>query len=246
MKSQKMHRLLKELVIGSLSNMKTLIKKLITVLNTIFYLVFEKNILAKKTQFYLAQLNIGKNNSAVFTTSEINKSSITISGEMNLIEVNNALVSHTTINISGTNNKISIDPDVKLRGSTIRIRGNNCIIKIGKGTSFGGIRMVNAGVNNAITIGQNCLFADYIELWASDTHTISNDQNEQINQEKPITIGDRVWVGSHAIILKGVTINNDSVIGMGTLVTKDVPPFTISAGSPNRTIKEGISWKLEY
>jgi acetyltransferase-like isoleucine patch superfamily enzyme len=225
---------------------KTLIKKLVTLLNTIFYLVFGENISAKKTQFYLARLNILKNNSAVFTRSEISKSRINISGEMNLIEVTNALLSNTTINISGTNNKVIIAPEVKLRGSTVHIRGNNCILKIGKGTSFGGIRIVNAGENNAISIGQNCLFADYIELWASDTHTITNDNNEKINPEKPITIGDRVWVGSHAIILKGVTINNDSVIGMGTLVTKDVPPFTISAGSPNRTIKEGISWKLEY
>ena len=232
------------LVTGSTANMKTLIKKLVILLNTIFYLVFEKNISAKKTQFFLALFNIEKRNSAIFTMSEINKSRIILSGEMNIIEVNNALVSNTTINISGTNNKMIIEPEVKLRGSTIHIRGNNCIIKIGKGTSFGGIRMVNTGENNTINIGQNCLFADYIELWSSDTHTIQNNNNEKINPERPVTIGDRVWVGSHAIILKGVTINNDSIIGMGTLVTKDVPPFTISAGSPNRTIKEGINWKL--
>jgi len=95
-------------------------------------------------------------------------------------------------------------------------------------------------------IGQDCLFADFIELWASDTHSIFNTDNEKINPEMSVTIGDRVWVGSHVIILKGVSINNDSVIGMGTLVTKNVPSNTINVGSPNRTIKEGISWKLDY
>lgn len=226
--------------------MKTFFKNLIILVNTTFYLVFERRILSKKSQFYLVLFRSDRNNTTNLIHSKINRTKIHLTGENNRIEAEKALISDTTITIKGTNNKLILGSGVKLRGATINIRGNNCNIKIGQGTTFGGIRMVNVGENNSIMIGQDCLFADFIELWASDTHSIFNTDNEKINPEMSVTIGDRVWVGSHVIILKGVSIYNDSVIGMGTLVTKNVPSNTINVGSPNRTIKEGISWKLDY
>ncbi len=55
-------------------------------------------------------------------------------------------------------------------------------------------------------------------------------------QNKPITIEDGVWVGAAAVILPGVTIGRRSIIGAGSVVTRDVPPFTIVAGNPARAI----------
>jgi acetyltransferase-like isoleucine patch superfamily enzyme len=60
-----------------------------------------------------------------------------------------------------------------------------------------------------------------------------------------VNIGNRVWVGSHVKILKGVRIADDCVIGMGTIVTNDVPANSLSVGSPNKTIRANISWTLE-
>ena len=54
---------------------------------------------------------------------------------------------------------------------------------------------------------------------------------------KPIHIGKRVWVGSGSIILPGVTIGDNSIIGAGSIVTKDVPPNVIVAGNPAKFIK---------
>ena len=100
------------------------------------------------------------------------------------------------------------------------------------------------GEHNAIKIGEDCLFADQIELWASDSHTIYNKEDEIINKEKPVIIGNKVWVGSRVIILKGITIADGSIIGMGSLVVNDVPATCVSVGSPNRVIKENIRWVL--
>ena len=57
-------------------------------------------------------------------------------------------------------------------------------------------------------------------------------------QAKPLTIGDDVWIGFGAIILGGVSIGRGAIIGAGTMVTKDVPPFTIVVGNPMRIVRK--------
>lgn len=226
--------------------MKTMFKNIISFINTTFYVLFNGNILLKKTNLYLVKFYTGKDNRITFYRSKINKTKVYISGKNNSITVNNALISQTMITINGANNILIIEPEVEIINSTINIRGNNCTIKIGKGTSFGGIRIVNVGESNVIDIGQNCLFSDFIELWASDTHSIYNSLGDFINPERPVKIENNVWVGSHVKILKGVTIGEGAVIGMNTMVTKNVAPKTLNAGNPMRCLKEGINWSSNY
>lgn len=59
----------------------------------------------------------------------------------------------------------------------------------------------------------------------------------------PIQIGNHVWIGARAIILKGVTIGDGVVVAAGAVVTKDVPPNTLVGGVPAKIIKENISWE---
>jgi Acetyltransferase (isoleucine patch superfamily) len=55
---------------------------------------------------------------------------------------------------------------------------------------------------------------------------------------KPIKIGNNVWVGDHALVCKGVTIGENSIVGAGAVVTRDIPPNIIAAGNPARVVKE--------
>lgn len=55
---------------------------------------------------------------------------------------------------------------------------------------------------------------------------------------KPIVIGDNVWIGEYASVLKGVTIGTGAIVASHAVVTKDVPPYTIVAGNPARVVKE--------
>jgi acetyltransferase-like isoleucine patch superfamily enzyme len=55
---------------------------------------------------------------------------------------------------------------------------------------------------------------------------------------KPVTIGDKVWIGFNAAILPGVTVGEGAVVGACSVVTKDVPPYTIVAGNPARVVRE--------
>ena len=70
------------------------------------------------------------------------------------------------------------------------------------------------------------------------SHDISDDRMKLVL--KPISIGDNVWVSSHAIILPGITIGEGAVVAAGAVVTKDVEPFTVVGGNPAKFIKRRI------
>lgn len=57
-------------------------------------------------------------------------------------------------------------------------------------------------------------------------------------ETKPVTIGRNCWIGARVIILPGVTIGNFSIIGAGSVVTKDIPEYSIAVGNPAHVIKK--------
>lgn len=91
---------------------------------------------------------------------------------------------------------------------------------------------------NNIKIGNRVFISEGVTIIDSDVHSISNR-----NVSAPITIGDNVWIGINATILKGVTIGDGAVIGAGAVVTKDVPAKALVVGVPAKVIKENVEWK---
>lgn len=113
----------------------------------------------------------------------------------------------------------------------------------------GGILEVNGGYLNSfsrihcseyIHLGEGVIIGENVVIRDCDMHCI-NGKREEIS--KPIYIGDHVWIGQDSIILKGVKIGNGSVIGAGSIVTKDVPANTIVCGVPAKVVKENIRWE---
>jgi maltose acetyltransferase len=85
-----------------------------------------------------------------------------------------------------------------------------------------------------------------IEIRNTDSHKIyDKDTNKRINEGKSVNIGNHVWLGMRAVILKGVNIGNNSIVAGGSIVTKDVKANTIVSGSPARQIKENVYWTRE-
>lgn len=226
--------------------MKGILIKIYSFFNTLFLRLVCGKTCDLSGLFFRVKISKAINNSIRIRQSATLKSVLSIQGNNNLILANNAYISNSIITISGSNNKLIVGDSVKLRDATITIRGEGCVVEIGNRTTFGGIRIINVGVNTTITIGEDCLFADQIEVWSSDTHTIYDEHGDWINHEKPVIIGNGVWVGSRVIILKGVTIGNSSIIGMGSLVTKSVPEGVVCAGNPLKVIKEKVTWDLNY
>lgn len=87
-----------------------------------------------------------------------------------------------------------------------------------------------------ITIGDNVYIAPKVNLITLN-HLV-NPYERSTTVAKPIKIGNRVWIGIAATVLSGVTIGENSIIGAGAVVTKDVPPNVFVAGNPARVISK--------
>ncbi len=111
----------------------------------------------------------------------------------------------------------------------------NAIIKIGNDVK------INQGVTIAsfakIEIGDNILIGDHTTIFDTDWHGIDGKPAKTA----PVIIGNHVWIGINVIILRGVTIGDNSIVAAGSVVTKDVDKNTIIAGNPPKKVGSTIT-----
>ncbi len=139
------------------------------------------------------------------------------------------------------------------RGGTLIVQdqmdvytGCRVIVDDGATLEFGGgTAGVNMGTRIAcfseIRLGRNVAVAEDVLMRDSDNHSVSGGRGLV---SAPIIIGDDVWIGSRAIILKGVTIGAGAVVAAGAVVTKDVPARTLVAGVPATVKRTEVGWEL--
>lgn len=88
-----------------------------------------------------------------------------------------------------------------------------------------------------VTIGARTMFGPNVQVYTA-THPLNHiERSSGLEYAKAIVIGEDVWVGGSAVICPGVTIGDRSVIGAGSVVTKDIPSDVFAAGNPCKTIK---------
>lgn len=88
-----------------------------------------------------------------------------------------------------------------------------------------------------VSIGNNVLIGPLAGIYAAYHPLDAGTRTAGLEAAKAITICDSVWIGGHASILPGVTIGEGSVIGAGSVVTRDIPPGVVAAGNPCRIIR---------
>lgn len=87
-------------------------------------------------------------------------------------------------------------------------------------------------------VGHNCSFYTAVHPLDAESRVYAlPTDTEKWERALPITIGKRCWIGGNAVVLPGVTIGDDVVIGAGSVVTKDIPSGMVAAGNPCRVLK---------
>jgi tetrahydrodipicolinate N-acetyltransferase len=124
------------------------------------------------------------------------------------------------------------------RGVRIVVDGGT--LSIGHGTNVNGSARLL--VRSGLTLGEHCTLSWDCQLLDNDFHTMTIDGTERPSTA-PITIGNRVWIGTAAVILKGVTIGDGAVVAAGAIVSRDVPAHAIVAGTPAKVIGSCDSWE---
>lgn len=125
-----------------------------------------------------------------------------------------------------TGNPIGLSHPCMLTASS-----NNSIIRIGDNCSFSGVSIwcfESIIIGNKVRVGANCLIMD------GDAH--QDDPRSGYN--RPIVIEDNVWLGGNVVVKKGVTIGRNSVIGMNSVVTKDIPANCVAIGNPCVVVRQ--------
>ncbi len=113
---------------------------------------------------------------------------------------------------------------VAIAGGRLEI-GDNVFVNFGSSIVAG----------TGVTVGNDCLIGAHVMVMDCDFHRVEDKSWD--TSGKPIVLEERVWLGNRSIVLKGVRIGHDSVVGAGSVVTKDVPPRTVVAGSPARVVR---------
>lgn len=114
-------------------------------------------------------------------------------------------------------------------------------VSIGAGTRLSGRVRIEAWAR--VTIGCCCMFNDDVLVLTAQHDIDSLDFGSDI---RPVVIGNYVWLPQRIVVLPGVQIGDAAVVGTGSVVTRDVPPYAVVAGNPARVIRERAQVPFRY
>lgn len=96
-----------------------------------------------------------------------------------------------------------------------------------------------------VVIGDRCMFGTNVSILSAGHETSVLSRRKLVEFGHPVFIGDDCWIGSNVVILPGVTIGEGCTIGAASVVTKDIPPFSVAVGNPARVTKTVLSAEEE-
>lgn len=183
----------------------------------------------KKRVFFISGLKVsfkGKNATVIIHEPYIKfKKCKFILGENSTIEIQGSM--HAS-------NRLFVDMNTK---------NSKCLIGKNFSSSKNCSFLIYVEPNLKIVIGDECMFGEDVTLRTSDAHRIYNNKNEIINKGKDILIKNHCWLATGVTILKGVTIEENSVVAARSVVTKNLEfKNSIYAGIPCVLKKQGINW----
>ena len=195
---------------------------------------------------------------------------LNISGENNTVIIKKISPWNTgkiTISIAGNNCKFIFEENIYVSQFLNIVIGQihpnfgkieNVYFKIGQNTTFENANITLFNSNSYFDIGENCMFSFGINIFHTDAHPIYSIKSKQIiNKVKILKIADHCWIGAGVTILKNVELGHDSIVGWGSVVSKNyakdatpdvcrdesgIPCNCIIAGNPAHIVAHGVTW----
>ncbi|KAF3032254.1 hypothetical protein E8E12_003447 [Didymella heteroderae] len=97
-----------------------------------------------------------------------------------------------------------------------------------------------------VTIGDRCMFGPNVSIFAATHESEVQSRRDNVEYGRPVVVGDDCWIGGNVVILPGVTIGRGCTIGAMSVVTKDIPEFSVAMGQPAKVVKKVSPVPLEY
>jgi acetyltransferase-like isoleucine patch superfamily enzyme len=137
--------------------------------------------------------------------------------------------------------RLVIGDRVCLRGCRLLVRGGR--LSIGEGTVVNPLARIET--HESIEIGRYCQIAHEVTILDTNSHSLDPEERRralrgeapELPKTAPVVLGDDVWIGLRAIVLKGVTIGDGAIVAAGSVLTGDVPPGAVYAGNPARRVR---------
>ena len=166
----------------------------------------------------------------IFLRRFVYKILLSNTGEKLIINNNVEMTGFENINL-GNNNQISSYCTLNAHDGGLILFGNN--IGINRNTHIG------AANGGKIIVGNNAMIAQNVVIRASGHgfKSLKLTMDSQDYEKGTITIGDDCWIGANSVVLKNVKIGNKSIVAAGSVVTKDIPDFSVYGGVPATLIK---------
>lgn len=188
----------------------------------------------------------GSNNTINYSGSYLKKIKIEIIGHNNEIEIKNlSRLINCSIIIRGSGHKLIIDEKNYITNTDFSFVQDEGTIKLGKRNHIGGIKMLS-GESKMISIGDDCLFSSNIEIRTTDSHSIlSLETKQRINIAKDVIVRNNIWIGNSSRLWKGTIIDDNCVVGYGSMTNGHIPSNCLAVGTPAKVLKENIVWDKE-
>jgi len=130
---------------------------------------------------------------------------------------------------------------VRLAGRCYLAVGSQGVLHLGSRTVVGPDTRIMAATR--VHIGARCLISWNCSIFDSIGHRMWLAGQDEVEIEEPITVGDDVWIGPYTIIMKGVEIGSNSIIGAGSVVRRSIPPNSLAYGNPARVAGQVGKWE---
>lgn len=190
--------------------------------------------------------------------------------QRNVIDTTREHEGDVEINFKGSNNKVIVAYNAKIKSLRVTFDGDNGLLRIGKNPKVGkasfNIRIgqdstvrigdnvsttnpaqISAVEGTTVSFGNDVMIASGNQFRADDAHPIFDVETElRVNPSADIKIGNHVWIAAGAAVLGGAEIGDGSVIGFRSLVTRKIPNNCVAVGAPAKVVRRNIAWERPH